>query len=171
MKRQTCDIEHSSIGDEGVYLRIQQLQNGLLQLTDATTAERMLKEFGKDIRYIAPWKKWIVWYDDYWRVDDSGALIHTKGLEIVRNIYAEIYKTADYRERMEIEKYAIKSESTRSRENFVRGARYIIPLNAMVNDLDRDPWLLNVENGTLDLRMGELLQHHKLKLAESQKCR
>jgi hypothetical protein len=30
---------------------------GLLQLTEATTAERLLKQFVKDIRYIAPWKK------------------------------------------------------------------------------------------------------------------
>ena len=79
-------------------------------------------------------------------------MIHTKGLEIVRDIYAEIYKTADYRERMEIEKYAIKSESTRQRENFVRAARYILALNAAVDGLDRDPWLLNVENGMIDER-------------------
>jgi hypothetical protein len=27
-------------------------------------------------------------------------------------------------------------------------------------ELDSDPWLLNVENGTLDLRSGELREHH-----------
>ncbi|MDR0496740.1 MAG: hypothetical protein LBH42_03915 [Treponema sp.] len=126
MQRQetTRDISGNSIGDEGVYLRIQQLRNGLLQLTDATTAERMLKEFGKDIRYIAPWKKWIVWNGSYWDVDSSGAFIYTMGLEIVRSIYLELAKTADYRERMEIEKYAIKNESTRSRENMDYERRY-----------------------------------------------
>jgi putative DNA primase/helicase len=162
MKRHetSSDVEHNALMEESVFLRIQQLQLGLLQLTDATTAARLFKQFGKDIRYIAPWKKWIVWNDAHWEAD-SGALIHTKGLEIVRNIYAEIYKTADYRERMEIEKYAIKSESTRQRENFVRAARYILELNAAVDDLDRDPWLLNVENGTIDLRTGELLPHRQ----------
>jgi hypothetical protein len=29
-----------------------------------------------------------------------------------------------------------------------------------VIELDADPWLLNVENGTLDLRSGELRDHH-----------
>jgi len=122
MKRQetASNIERNALMEESVLLRIQQLQMGLLQLTDATTAVRLFKQFGKDIRYIAPWKKWIVWNGAHWEADSGGALIHTKGLEIVRNIYAEIYKTADYRERMEIEKYAIKSESTRQRENFVR---------------------------------------------------
>jgi putative DNA primase/helicase len=144
--------------EESVLLRIEQLKMGLLQLTDA--AERLLKQFGKDIRYIEPWKKWIVWNGARWETD-SGALIHTKGLEIVRNIYAEIYKTVGYRERMEIEKYAVKSETTRQRENFVRAALYILELNAAVDDLDRNTWLLNVENGTVDLRTGELLPHRQ----------
>ena len=152
--------ERNALMEESVLFRINQLQQGLVQLTDATTAYRLVTEFGKDIRYIAPWKKWIVWNDTHWEMD-TGALIHTKGLEIVRNIYTEIAKTADYRERMEIEKYAIQSESTRRREGFVRAARYIPKLNAAVDDLDRNPWLLNVENGTIDLHTGELLPHRQ----------
>jgi len=149
-----------SVGDEAIYLRVQQLQAGLLQFTDATTAYRMLNEFGKDVRYIVPWKKWIIWNGSQWEVD-YGPLIYTKGLEIVRNIYAELYKTADYRDRIDIEKYAIRSESTHRRVAFVRAASWIPELNAEVDDLDRDPWLLNVENGTIDLRTGELLPHRQ----------
>jgi putative DNA primase/helicase len=155
----TSDIDRS-IGDEAVYLRIQQLQLGLLQFTDSTTAHRLLSEFGKDIRYIAPWKKWIVWDGTRWELD-YGPLVHEKGLEVVRKIYAEVAKTADYRERMEIEKYAIQSESTRRREAFVKGATWIPALNAAVDDLDQNPWLLNVENGTIDLTTGELLPHRQ----------
>jgi hypothetical protein len=64
------------------------------------------REYGVDIRYIAPWKKWVVWDDTHWQVD-TGALLYTKQLEMVRNIYIELYKTADYRDRQDIEKYAI----------------------------------------------------------------
>jgi putative DNA primase/helicase len=49
-----------AIGDEAIYLRINQLRKGLLQFTDSTNAERLVKEHGSDIRYIAPWKKWVV---------------------------------------------------------------------------------------------------------------
>jgi putative DNA primase/helicase len=94
------------VSDEAIYLRINQLQKGLLQFTDSTNAERLVKEHGSDIRYIAPWKKWVVWDDTHWQVD-TGALLYTKQLEMVRNIYAELYKTADYRDRQDIEKYAI----------------------------------------------------------------
>ena len=131
-----------SIGDESIYLRIAQLQKGLLQFTDSTNAYRMVREFGKDIRYIAPWKKWIVWDNCRWEVDDSGAGIFTRQLEMVRNIYAELLKTADYRDRLEIERYAIQSESTHRRRASVKAATWIPDLNATVDDLDRNPWLL-----------------------------
>ncbi|MDR2740538.1 MAG: DUF5906 domain-containing protein [Treponema sp.] len=154
------DKLHEAIGDEAIYLRIDQLQKGLLQFTDSTNAERLLREYGSEIRYIAPWKKWVVWDETHWQVD-SGALIFTNQLQMVRNIYAELYKTADYRDRIEIEKYAIQSESMRRREASVRAAQYIPFLNATVDDLDRNPWLLNVQNGTVDLQTGELLPHRK----------
>jgi putative DNA primase/helicase len=100
MKKDTLQNErtYGAIGDEAIYLRINQLQKGLLQFTDSTNAERMVKEHGSDIRYIAPWKKWVVWDDTHWQVD-NGVLLYTKQLQMVRNIYAELYKTADYRER------------------------------------------------------------------------
>jgi hypothetical protein len=61
MQRQetSSDMGRYALMEESVLLRIEQLKKGLLQLTDAATAERLLKEFGKDIRYIAPWKKCI----------------------------------------------------------------------------------------------------------------
>jgi phage/plasmid-associated DNA primase len=74
---------NDDIGDEAIYLRINQLQKGLLQFTDSTNAERLLREHGSDIRYIAPWKKWVVWDDTHWQVD-TGALLYTKQLEMVR---------------------------------------------------------------------------------------
>jgi len=77
--------------DECALLRLQQLKMGLVQFTDATNAMRLLKEHGKDIRYNEAWKKWLVWTGKLWKTD-GGALIHTKGLEMVRNIYDEFVK-------------------------------------------------------------------------------
>jgi hypothetical protein len=54
---------NDGIDDETIYLRINQLQKGLLQFTDSTNTERLVKEHGSDIRYITPWKKWVVWDD------------------------------------------------------------------------------------------------------------
>ncbi|GHV37617.1 hypothetical protein AGMMS49546_05960 [Spirochaetia bacterium] len=90
---------------------------------------------------------------------DDGALIHEKGLEMVHNIYNDLLKTTDYRDRMEIEKYAILSESVRRREAFVKSASWIKALNITSDDLDRNPWILNVKNGTIDVSAGEFREH------------
>jgi putative DNA primase/helicase len=143
------------IGDESIYLRLDKLQKGLLQFTDTTNAYRLLAEHGKDIRYNAPWKKWIVWDGKHWELDD-GYLIHDRGLQMIRGIYAELLKTADYRDRLDIEKHAMQSESARRRKAFVEVASWIPELNVKTDNLDNDPWLFNVENGTIDLRTGEI---------------
>jgi len=147
-----------NIGDEGIYLRQQQLQKGLLQYTDTSNAYRLLLEYGKSIRFNSVWKKWLVWNGTHWSLDD-GFLIHDRGLQIVRGIYAELIKTSDYRDRFEIEKHAKQCESVRRRKALIEAASWIPELNVKTDDLDTDPWLLNVKNGTIDLRSGEIKEH------------
>ena len=146
------------IGDESIYLRLQQLQKGLLQFTDTTNAYRLLTEHGKDIKYNSVWKKWLVWDGSFWNLDD-GYLIHDKGLQMIRGIYEELLKTADYRDRLDIEKHAMQSESARRRKALIEVASWIPELNVKTDDLDKDSWLFNVRNGTIDLRTGELREH------------
>ncbi|MDR0442058.1 MAG: DUF5906 domain-containing protein [Treponema sp.] len=145
--------------DECIYLRISELKKGSIQFTDSTNAARLIKEHGRDIRYNKAWKKWVVWNGKFWETDDSGALVHEKGLETVRNIYDEIIKTDDHRERMDIERYGMLSESVRRRESFVKAAQWVNALNIKSDDLDPDPWLLNVKNGTVNVITGEFTEH------------
>jgi len=150
-----------AIADESVFLRIEEFKKGLIQFTDSTNAMRLVKEHGQDIRYNAAWKKWVVWNGKYWEMDEGGVLIHEKGLEMVRNIYDELKKTADYRERMDIEKAAMMSESVRRRKAFVEAATWVSALRVKTDELDPNPWLLNVKNGTVDIRSGEFREHRQ----------
>ncbi|MFP3040296.1 phage/plasmid primase, P4 family [Treponema primitia] len=140
--------------------RVHMLKAGLFQFTDATNAERLMEKYGTDIRYVPEWKKWLVWNGSYWKVDE-GALIHQKGLEMIRSIYDEILKTVDYHEKDVIEKAAIQSESMRRREAFIKAASLIPKLNIEVADLDKDPFLLNVKNGTIQVTTGEFRKHRQ----------
>ena len=149
------------IGDESIFLRINQLKNGNIQFTDSTNATRLFREHGRDIRYFPAWKKWLVWNGTHWETDEGGALIHEKGLDTVRNIYDELSKTYDYRERNEIENFAKISESMRRREAMVRTAQYIKELHIRSDSLDSSPWLLNVRNGTIDIQTGEFREHRQ----------
>jgi putative DNA primase/helicase len=149
----------TQIGDESIYLRIMELKKGNIQLTDATNAARLFREHKRDIRYFPAWKKWIVWNGTHWETDESGALVHEKGLTSVRNIYDDLLKTNDYRERIEIENFAKISESYRRREAMIKTAQLIKELNVRADDLDKNPWLLNVRNGTIDVSNGEFREH------------
>ena len=150
----------SQIADECIYLRLQQLQKGFLQFTDTTNAYRLLTEHGKDIRYNALWKKWLVWNGSQWEMDE-GYLIHDRGLKMIRGIYEELLKTSDIRDRLEIEKHAVQSESARRRKALIEVASWIPELNVKTDDLDTNPWLFNVKNGTVDLLSGELREHRQ----------
>jgi len=147
--------------EESVYLRISELKKGSIQFTDSTNAERLLREHKRDIRYFTAWKKWLVWNGTNWKTDEGGALIHEKGLETVRNIYDELSKTDDYRERIEIENFARISESIRRREAMIKTAQYIQEINITADDLDCNPWLLNLRNGTIDVLTGEFREHRQ----------
>jgi putative DNA primase/helicase len=72
-----------------------------------------------------------------------------------------LLKTADYRERIDIEKHGMQSESARRRKALIEVATWIPELNISADDLDKDPWLLNVKNGTIDLRTGEIREHRQ----------
>jgi putative DNA primase/helicase len=55
----------------------------------------------------------------------------------------------------------MQSESVRRRKAFIEAASWIPDLNVSTGSLDRNPWLLNVENGTVDLKTGELREHRR----------
>jgi len=137
------------------------LTNGEVQYSDTTNAERLFRENKRDIRYLTAWKKWLVWNGTNWETDEGNALIHEKGLKTIRNIYQEILKTANSRERIEIMNFVKNSENIRRREAMIRTAQYIQELNITAEDLDVNPWLLNVRNGTVDVFTGEFREHRQ----------
>jgi putative DNA primase/helicase len=69
--------------------------------------------------------------------------------------------TADYRDRIELERHATQSESARRRKSLIEVASWIPELNIKTDDLDTDHWLLNVRNGTIDLKTGGLREHRR----------
>jgi len=150
-----------AIADEAVFLRVAEFKNGLIQFTDSTNAMRLIKLHGRDIRYNSAWKKWVVWNGKFWEMDEGNVLVHEKGLEMVRNIYDDLLKTADYRERIEIEKAAIMSESVRRRKAFVEASTWVSALRIKTDELDPNPWLLNVKNGTINILTREFTDHRQ----------
>jgi putative DNA primase/helicase len=132
--------------------------SGVFRRTDTGNAERLVFHHGEELRYCYQLGKWLIWNGKHWEVDDSGE-IYRKAKDTVRRIGAEAMQIYDETERRAMLKWAITSESRTRQRDMITLAESHLPVAQ--DQLDTDPWLLNVQNGTLDLRIGKLLPHRR----------
>jgi putative DNA primase/helicase len=123
--------------------------------TDIGNAERFAAQHGADVRYCYAWKKWIVWDGRRWRVDNSGE-IERRAKLTARSILAEAVEIDDKRDRDDMVRWALASEKRERLNAMIALAQSEQPIPIAPESLDSDAWLLNCENGTVDLRTGEL---------------
>ena len=131
-----------------------------LHLTDMGNAERLVANHGQNVRYCYSWYKWLVWDGRRWAVDYGGE-VERKAKGTARSIYAEATAVADGSERRAIAAHAARSEAQARIQAMILLARSEPGVPVRPDALDADPWLLNCENGTLDLRTGELHPHSR----------
>src|SRR5215208_3150622 len=132
--------------------------SGGFNLTDLGNAERFVARHGEDVRYCYPWGKWPVWTGPRWEPDTSGR-VHRLAKETVRGIYREAAAAEDEGRRKALAQHATRSEAESKIKAMLELAKSEVPISP--NELDSDPWLLNVENGTVDLRTGALRKHRR----------
>jgi P4 family phage/plasmid primase-like protien len=133
--------------------------------TDTGNSERLVTQHGQDLRYCHPWGKWLVWDGCRWAEDDRAVVRHRAKLTC-RGIYAEAsaIEGSDERSqarRKELAAWARKSESRSIRDSMLSLAQSEPGIPIVPDELDANSWLLNVENGTIDLRTGKLRPHRR----------
>nr|MDP9488400.1 phage/plasmid primase, P4 family [Actinomycetota bacterium] len=133
---------------------------GSLPRTDTGNAERLVGRHGHDLKFVYG-LGWFVWNGTHWRRDKTGE-VERRAKETVRSIHEEAARVTNDEERRQLAKWAIASESVSRIRSMVSLAMSEpgIPVGE-VEELDRDAWLLNVKNGTLDLRTGGLREHRR----------
>ena len=128
------------------------------RLTDTGNAQRFVDHTGGRVRYVHQWGRWIVYRAGRWIVDGNDALVTEAAKSVPRALMAMVPKlTGD--ERVRVFKAAIRAESGSALAAMVRLARGIPGVIVDHEDLDADPAILNVRNGTIDLRTSELRPH------------
>lgn len=129
-------------------------------LTDLGNAERLVDRHGEDLRYIHPWGSWLVW-DDRRHLPDRTGKVERLMKGTARRIYAEAANAEDTQERKALADHAKRSEAKKRISDAIALARSEPGIAILPDELDSDPWLLNAENGTIDLRTGELREHRR----------
>jgi P4 family phage/plasmid primase-like protien len=137
------------------------------RLTDVGNGRRLIGRHGQDLRHCHPWKAWLVWDGARWAEDNTGEVVR-RVKDVAREFFLEISakmeKETDAEQRtklLKVLKHAIKWHDARTISRCLDMARSEHGVPVLPADLDRDPWLLNVANGTLDLRTSTLRPHNR----------
>ena len=143
----------------------QEPQAGAYHETDVGNAELLVDLSGEQLRFVhvrprsgpvAGW--WRVWDGKRWADDDGGTcarLAHDMARERLRRA-ADI---PDARASEAAAKWALRSDSTDKIRDTLEATSWQKALVSRPGDYDTDPFLLNVGNGLLDLRTGDLRPH------------
>lgn len=121
-----------------------------VEMSEDALADHFAAEHGKDWRYVSRWGRWFKWGGDVWREDETEEVFH-----LARDICrAAVYwpeaasLTPDGRR-----KIARKATAGNVRDMAGSDRR----IAATTDQWDRDPFLLGVPGGVVDLKTGELL--------------
>lgn len=154
--------------------------------TDAGNAQRFAAQHAGALRYTLA-HGWLTWDGKRWKPDETGEVtraarrtvaammrdaqaandVATRHMEaIAKRIESgeevgdesAVVKAAQKRAK-ELQAWAIKSQAKDRLSAMIALAQSEPTIAAHATDFDRDPWLLNVQNGILDLRTGELSPH------------
>jgi putative DNA primase/helicase len=123
-------------------------------LTDAGNSRRFVRLRGEDLRFV-PGLGWQCWSDGYWKSDPSAPMRAAKA--VAQEIYHEAARERDDARRAALAKWAVASQSRQRLEAMIFLAQSEPEIALDADALDTDPYLLNVMNGTIDLRSGELM--------------
>jgi putative DNA primase/helicase len=138
----------------------QPLQQDGPRLTDMGNGERMATKHRGDLLYCFPLKTWFTWDGTRYQRDETGEA-EKRAKDTVRSIYLEAAAAGDPDQWSALAGHAIASEDARRIGAMLQMARSEDGIPVKPSQLDVDPFLLNVINGTIDLRTGRLREHRR----------
>jgi len=126
-------------------------------------ARRVVDRHGNDVRYVGPWKKWLSFNGrGVWEHDQTGHVeraIKSEADRLVDECVRDMQyggmaqKRRDGKERLDL---ALDFYTAAKQGSVERLARTETKVVADVDQWDANPWLLSLQNGTLDLRTLEV---------------
>jgi putative DNA primase/helicase len=131
-------------------------------LTDLGNVRRFVAQHHERLRAILSKKSspWFTWVGSHWEPDRTGEAMRL-AKQTVRSIHQEAERISDEEERGALLQHAYKSEGAERIRAIIDLAKTEPEISIREEQLDRDQWLFNCQNGTVDLSSGRLLKHKK----------
>ena len=142
-------------------------------LDDTGNAERLVRLFGENIRFVYETSEWMVWTSSGWRKDTDGKLLRmTKEVihetsrdakELAAEAIGDDGKVDEDKKGMAkgLAGFARKSAQKERRKAMIDLASVEKGVVTNFNDWDKDDWLFNCGNGTLELKTQTFREHRK----------
>ena len=131
--------------------------------TDNELATRFINENERKLRYVIQWGKWLVWTGKQWQADTGDTLVLRLARAFSNGLWDSFGLVAstgldrdDLNKVRSFCKAANRDGGIRAYLNLARADERIA---ISVDQLNANPQLLNLQNGTFDFDTGELYQH------------
>ena len=130
-------------------------------LSDTGNAERLKQVYGDDILYCSAADRWLKWDGRRWRYcDNSDPIeIYPMFVNVMRKTARQYANIVDMEQAKNFAAFCRRSENRPSIANGIKCARALLSVDN--KKLDTHNWLLNCQNGTNDLRTGQLMKHDR----------
>lgn len=129
-----------------------------LQLTHSGNAARFADVYGDRVRFTVG-RGWLVWDGKRWAEDTEEGTVTSYMKQIARGWFDEIMRDHSEDVRKAIARHAIRTLSRDGLAASLALAAKVPGILARDDDFDADPFILNAQNGIVDLRTGELSPH------------
>ena len=126
--------------------------------TDTGNAHRLYDRFGNILKYSYNRKKWYFWTGKKWTIDESGE-IKKLADEICDDLKREAWQIADEDLQEAALKFAKRTAGSSAKEAMIKECQHLYDIPASPDDFDAYTDFLNVQNGVVNLRNGELMPH------------
>lgn len=126
---------------------------------DSHRADRLVKQFGMNLRYCTERRAFYIWDGRRWAYDD-GREVGNLAESSMNTAQLEALRIPDSRRREEFLEKISNAKNNRQIKDVVERVKGKV-IDLSINEFDVNPWYLNCANGIVDLRSGELLPHFR----------
>jgi len=124
--------------------------------TDLWNSENFYKKYEGQLLYCKKWNGWLVYQQGKWQEDDRNEA-QELAKRVIMGYYREASEIIDDKARKTLVDFGRKSESQRAIRAMTELANSAMP--AVPDDFDQDPYISNMENGTMNLKTLEFRKH------------
>jgi putative DNA primase/helicase len=132
--------------------------------TDLANARRFVAQFGDELVYVPAWKRWLSWDGRRW-ADDHEIGARRLANEYARGLWQWLAKFGEQgigRDELgTVATFFRQSNKLQGIQAFLRLAESDSRVVCQADQLNSNPCLLNLLNGTLDLESGQLRKHSR----------